>query len=326
MRHAAPLCLFSLLVYTPLAQAKPKEYTSFRVDLDGKTALCPGETQDIDLFGTDAKGKETKVRFGNWDQFQMTWELGEVSKKGFLAMPYEPATTWGKAGTLTVALLSDPSLTTITTLPVRYDCSMSAGAYGPSGQPGQAGERGASVAAEPGGDGGDGGNGQDGGDGPTVQVLVRLAKEPLHGEEVLQVSVTDTSTGATSLHAVAVTGGQLVIGAVGGSGGPGGPGGAGGSGATGLDGGDGGDGGQGGDGGRGGKIVVKIDPSAQGKTDALVFDTRGGAPGPEGLAGDAGQGFSPGVYGNKGHPGHPGHAGPDGGPAQITKGSVPPLW
>ncbi|MES2644650.1 MAG: collagen-like protein [Myxococcota bacterium] len=317
-----------LLLAAPLlvsqALAKPKEFTAIRIDLEGSTGLCPGQSQRLDLFGTDAKGKEFPVRAASWKQLSLSWDIGEVSPKGALEMPDDVTASWGKAGKVDVSLANDPTVKAEALLPARYDCKVVAQRGAPAGQAGQRGASGGSSAASAGGDGGDGGDGYDGPDGPEVEVSVRLVSA--QGVDVLQVAMKNLATGETSLHAVAVSGGRLTIDASGGAGGPGGTGGSGGNGTTGLDGGDGGQGGQGGKGGKGGRITVMVDPSAQGKLDALVFDNRGGGPGSAGLKGDAGQGFSPGKYGQPGHPGSSGQRGADG-PAVVLKvEAVPPLW
>jgi hypothetical protein len=159
-----------------------------------------------------------------------------------------------------------------------------------------------------------------------VEVSVRAAKEPVSGQDVVQVAVKNMATGETTLHAVAVKGGKLTVQANGGAGGSGGRGGKGGDGATGTNGGNGGQGGTGGNGGTGGRIVVTVDPSAAKYLDVLSFETRGGPAGSAGLKGDAGSGFSPGHYGQPGHEGFAGHAGRDGAKAEIRTGTVAALW
>lgn len=313
-----------LLLAAPLlvsqAFAKPKEFTAIRIDLGGMTGLCPGESQKLDLFGTDAAGKEFPVRAASWKQLAMSWDIGAVSPKGALEMPRDATASWNKEGKFEVSLASDPTVHAEVLLPTRYDCKLVAIRGRPPGQMGEGGARGASSAARPGGDGGDGGDGRDGLDGPNLVVSVRLAA--VRGVDVLQVAVKDESTGETTLHAVAVTGGRLEIDASGGAGGTGGSGGKGGDGATGLDGGDGGQGGQGGKGGKGGRITVLVDPSADGKLGALVFENRGGAAGQAGLKGDAGMGFSPGAFGQPGHEGASGQRGQDGPKPEIEVQAV----
>lgn len=324
--RTSSLLLLSSVAFTSVAQAKPKEFTSVRVDLEGREGLCPGESQKIDLFATDTKGKESKVRFGGWKQFNMSWDIGPVSPKGALEMPMDPQATWGKAGTFKVELAADSSARAEAALPVRYDCQMVSDYSGGSGAPGKTGAQGSSAAAAPGGDGGNGGDGQDGEDGPNLKVFVHLAKEPSSGEEILQVRVENAATGASTLHAVAVNGGKIVVRANGGSGGSGGAGGRGGNGATGLNGGDGGQGGNGGKGGRGGSIVVTVDPSAANKIGALQLENHGGGAGSAGLKGEGGQGFSPGSPGNEGHPGFAGQPGQDGPKPEIKTGAVAAMW
>lgn len=317
-----------LVLATPLlvspASAKPKEFAALRVDLEGATGLCPGASQRIDVFGTDATGKEFPVRAAAWKQLAMTWDIGPVSKKGALEMPEEVTASWGKEGRFVVALAADPTVQAEALVPARYDCKLVASAPRPIGQLGPHGASGPSGAGSAGGDGGDGGDGRDGPDGPDLDVSVRLVS--VRGADVLQVAVKNLSSGETTSHAVAVAGGRLEIDASGGQGGSGGSGGRGGNGSTGLDGGDGGQGGQGGKGGRGGRITLHVDPSAKGKLDALVLSNRGGAAGLAGPKGDAGQGFSPGRYGQPGHPGSTGQRGADGPAVVIEERAVAALW
>lgn len=304
---------------------KPKVYTAVRIDVEGKPGLCPGDFQKLDLFATEG-GKETKVKFGAWKEFAITWDIGAPSPKGGLEMPLDPESTWGKPGALSVVSSSDPKVHAEAALPVRYDCDIVLDRSGETGVTGEVGERGSTAADAPGGDGQDGADGGDGGDGADLEVRVFLTKEPVRGVEVLQVAVKDLGTGESWNSAVAANGGRLEVRSFGGTGGSGGAGGTGGSGATGYDGGNGGDGGDGGVGGKGGQITVVVDPSAEGRLDALVLDNAGGMAGGSGASGDGGQGFDPGAPGKEGHTGHDGQPGPRGPVPAIRVEPVGALW
>ena len=319
------MLLQTLVFFGQFALAKPKLYTSVRIDLEAKTGLCPGEYQKLDVFAV-AGEKESKLKFGAWKEFNIVWDIGPVSSKGGLQMPLAPEGPWAKPGLLTVQLEGNPAVRAEANLSARYDCSLIVDRSGASGTPGSGGERGSAAADADGGDGQDGQTGRPGEPGHDVEVRVFLAKEPVRGVEVLQVAVSDVATGESWNSAVAVVGGHLVVRTSGGAGGSGGPGGAGGSGATTRNGGDGGDGGEGGNGSTGGRITVMVDPSAKGRTSALQFENFGGAPGAGGLAGDSGQAFDPGTPGGGGHAGHGGSAGGPG-PAVIIKvAPVGALW
>jgi len=320
------LLLTALLTSVPAHAKKDRAYTAIRVDLEGRTGLCPGEFQKLDLYGTDDSGKERKIRFGQWKEFQLGWDIGPVSKKGVLEMPLAPEPAWGKAGTLSVASLSNPEVNASANLPARYDCDLVLTRAGQPGNFGAAGERGSTASESSGGNGQSGGGGQAGGNGPGLEVRVHLAKDPNSGVDVLQVAVKDLVSGEAWNTAVGVDGGKMTIQSMGGPGGGGGPGGEGGSGATDFDGGNGGQGGNGGNGGNGGTITVLVDPAASTAIGALEFQSPGGAPGTAGPGGAGGQAFDPGEPGQPGPEGHAGNAGPAGPSPDIRVEAVGPIW
>ncbi len=63
--------LTALLTSVPAHAKKDRAYTAIRIDLEGRTGLCPGDFQKLDLYGTDDSGKERKIRFGQWKAFQI---------------------------------------------------------------------------------------------------------------------------------------------------------------------------------------------------------------------------------------------------------------
>ncbi len=318
--------ILSALVLGTTALAKPKVYTSVNIDLQGKTGLCPGEHQKLDLVTMDAAGKDSRVKFGTWKQFEITWDVGPVSTKGELAMPSDPRSFWGHPGLVSVKWTADPAVHAEAALAVRYDCPLEINRSGDTGPTGERGSNGATGADADGGDGQDGGDGADGGAGHEVEVKVTLVKEPSQGIDVLQLAVHDLTDDSTTFGAVAASGGSASIYANGGQGGQGGPGGAGGSGATARNGGDGGDGGDGGRGGSGGKITVIVDPSAKAHAGRISAVAGPGQGGQAGLPGDGGQAFDPGTPGAKGHEGHGGQPGVAGAAAVLKAGAVAPLW
>jgi len=318
--------LAALFLCAPADAKKPRVYTAVRIDLEGRPGLCPGEFQRLDLYATDDAGKERKVKMGRWKEFDLSWDIAEVSQKGGLEMPLAPEPAWGKAGTLKASVAGNPALGASAQLPARYDCDLALTRVGESGAGGAAGERGSATAESDGGDGQDGADGQDGGVGPGLEVRVHLASDPVSGVDVLQVGVRDLVTHESWNSAIAAVGGHMAISTFGGAGGPGGPGGEGGSGATNYDGGKGGQGGNGGDGGLGGPITVLVDPAAMGSIGVLDFLSVGGAGGPGGVGGAGGQAFDPGEPGQAGPGGHEGNAGRSGPAAQVQATAVGPLW
>lgn len=318
--------LAALLLCAPADAKKPRVYTAVRIDLEGRAGLCPGEFQRLDLYATDDAGKERKVKMGRWKEFDLSWDIAEVSQKGGLEMPLAPEPAWGKAGTLKASVVGNAALGASAQLPARYDCDLALTRFGEAGAGGSAGERGSATAESDGGDGQDGADGQDGGVGPGLEVRVHLASDPVSGVDVLQVGVRDLVTNESWNSAIAAVGGHMAISTIGGSGGPGGPGGEGGSGATNYDGGKGGQGGNGGDGGLGGPITVLVDPAAMGAIGVLDFLSVGGAGGPGGVGGAGGQAFDPGKPGQAGPGGHEGNAGRSGPAAQVQATAVGPLW
>ena len=321
------LLLTALLSPLPAHAKKPRVYTAVRLDLEGRPGLCPGKFQKIDLYGTDDAGKERKIRFGQWKEFDIAWDIGPVSPKGGLEMPLDPEIAWGKAGTISVSWTSDPSVSTSANLPARYDCELVLTRSGVAGATGASGDLGSTTSDSEGGDGQSGARGQRGGDGPPLEVRVHLAKDPTSGVDVLQVAVKDLVTQESWNTAVGVEGGRMTIRTLGGPGGPGGRGGDGGAGTDGHDGGDGGQGGDGGEGGSGGPITVLVDPAASSAmARALVFENPGGPGGHPGPGGSGGQGDEPGEPGQAGPEGHPGQPGPPGPAPDIRVQPVGPIW
>jgi hypothetical protein len=320
------LVLSSLL---PAPAKAPKVISAVRLDLEGRTGLCPGEAAKLDVF-TTVNGKESKVRGGEWRDLALEWSLGAVGTKGELAMPARPEAAWGNPGRLLVT--AAPGVTDERFLPMRYDCALRIDLSGDAGRPGADGSGGSEESDADGGNGQSGGDGQDGSDAHDVEVRAMLVQEPVRGLEVLQVAVRDLTTGQTHTAAIAVPGGTLVVAANGGPGGDGGRGGDGGDGAAGRDGGDGAQGGDGADGGDGGAITVVVDPAANGKTLGLSVENGGGgggAAGAGGAAGDGGsapEGGSEGADGTAGADGHAGTSGRPGPPPAISFGPVGPLW
>ena len=77
--------ILSVLLAQPAFAGKENAYTALRVDVGKDAGLCPGTNQQLDIFATDAaKGKETKVKFGDWKELDITWDIGPVSPKGVL--------------------------------------------------------------------------------------------------------------------------------------------------------------------------------------------------------------------------------------------------
>lgn len=315
-----------LMMSVPAHAKKDRQYTAVRIDLEGRSGLCAGEFQKLDLYGTDDTGKERKIKFGQWKEFQVAWDIGPVSNKGVLEMPLDPEPAWGKAGTLQVQALSSPEVNASAKLPARYDCDLVLTRAATSGQHGAAGDRGSSTAEASGGNGQRGQSGQAGSNGPGLEVRVHLAKDPNTGVDVLQVAVKDLVSGESWNSAVGAEGGHMAIETIGGAGGGGGAGGEGGSGATNYNGGDGGQGGRGGNGGAGGPITVLVDPAASGAMGVLDFRNPGGAGGSAGPGGAGGQAFDPGEPGQTGPEGHAGNAGPAGPAPELRVESVGPLW
>ncbi len=321
------LFVLAALLCAPAHAKKPQAYTAVRIDLEGRPGLCPGEFQKLDIFATDETGKERKIKFGQWKEFDLAWDIGPVSPKGGLEMPLDPEPVWGKAGAITVASKSDPAVSASANLPARYDCELVLTRSGVAGAPGERGDRGSTAAESDGGNGQSGASGQVGGDGPGLDVRVHLAKDPVSGVDVLQVAVKDLVTGESWNTAVGAKGGKMTIQTLGGPGGPGGLGGDGGSGATDHDGGDGGQGGSGGNGGNGGNITVHVDPAAaNAMAMALVFQAPGGPGGPAGPGGAVGQAFDPGEPGQAGPEGHAGQPGQPGPTPDIRVEAVGPIW
>jgi len=318
--------LTTLLLSAPAHAKKDRTYTAVRVDLDGRPGLCSGEVQKLGLYGTDDKGKERKIRFGQWKAFQISWDIGPVSPKGALEMPLDPEPAWGKPGLVQVQSIDDPSVVATAQLPARYDCDLVLTREGAPGASGVAGERGSAEAESSGGPGQNGGNGQSGGNGPDLEVRVHLATDPVSGAEVLQVAVKDLSTGESWNSAVGAQGGHMAIRTVGGMGGAGGAGGEGGTAAPGYNGGNGGHGGNGGNGGNGGAITVLADAAAVPAMGVLEFLHPGGVAGLAGPGGAGGQGFEPGEPGQSGPAGHAGTEGAPGPETDVQIQPVGPIW
>jgi hypothetical protein len=190
------LSIALLLALSPTAHAKKdRAYTSVRIDLEGRTGLCAGQSTKLDLFGTDDKGKERKIRFGQWKAFDIAWGIGPVTTKGRLEMPLEPSQSWGKPGVLTVTAVDQPAVTATANLPTRYDCSLRVALAGTEGEAGTNGEEGTAGTESAGGAGQNAGHGGQGGKGPDLTLHVYRTPDPVSGVDVLQVRVTDTTSG-----------------------------------------------------------------------------------------------------------------------------------
>jgi hypothetical protein len=317
--------LATALLLSLSASAKPKEYTAVRIDLHQATGLCPGEELQLDLWGTDASGKENRIKAGAWKQLQVEWDVAAVGGKGALAMPADPRKAWGKPGSLVVQLAADPAVRAEAALPMRFDCRVEVNVSGEDGRAGERGAAGASGVDADGGDAQDGGDGGDGADGHDAEVRVVLVNEPVHGAPVLQVEVKDLQDGHAVFAAISPDDGEIGISANGGTGGPGGTGGRGGDAASNHRGGKGGDGGDGGRGGRGGRIALIVDPGAAGRTAAIRLFNSGGPGGQPGLPGDPGAAYQ-GTAGDEGHAGHAGQSGPAGPTPEPRSEPLAPIW